>query len=109
MSSETSQRRLASSTSSTSGLPLAIWQFDQNSPVMPFTLGFAASSAWVAAPRGADLMNNRAAANAGVNGRLTFLLRPVPLVAPGWRELTAMARALRRRDNSLAKREFANL
>src|SRR6202035_3306310 len=103
MASETSQRRFARLTSSSSGLPLAIWQFDQNSPVMPLTLGFAASSAWVAAPRGADLMNNRPADNAMLIGRLAFLWSAVPLVAPGWSELTAMPRGLRRRDSSLAK------
>src|SRR3981081_3114235 len=109
MSSDTSQRRLARSGPCTSGLPFAIWQSDQNSPVIPLTPGFAAGNACGAAARGADLMNNRAADHAMFNSRLRFLLRPVPFVAPGCSELTAMLRALRRRDSSLAKRAFANL
>src|SRR5271154_5773560 len=83
ISSDTSHRRWASPASCNKGLPAAIWQFDQNSPVIPLTLGFAASNAWVAAPRAADFMNNCAADTAILAGRPAFLLRPVPRVAPG--------------------------
>ena len=76
--SETTHKRFARCAFSTKVLPEAIWQFAQYCPVMPATLGLAASSAWVAAAREGDRMNSRAADNAIFSGRPAFLLRPVP-------------------------------
>jgi len=89
--------------------PAAIRQFVQYSPLTPAMLGCAASKACVAAPRGADFMNHWAADSTIRSGRVKFRFRPVLRVAPGCSELTAMPRALRRRDSSLANSEFASL
>src|SRR6267154_5473062 len=109
ISVETFQRCFARLLSFRSGFPTAIWQSDQYSPVIPATRGLAASNACVAAPWPGDFMNSCIVDSATRKGIRRFLWRPVPLVAPGCNELTAIPCSCNRRDSSLAYSATANL
>src|ERR1700691_1300599 len=104
---ETSQRRVVRSRSFRRGFPAAIWQFDQYSPVIPVTRVLAASNAWVAAPWLGDFMNSCAIDRAMRKASPGLWCRPVPFVAPGCSELTAMPRPRNRCESSLAYRATA--